>query len=129
MADMRLSDAERDEAIEALSEHVRTGRLDIDEYGTRSAQVTAARTRRDLVPLFEDLPEPHPSALAAPEPPAPRAAPAATGSRAPGRRFSPGPAPIAAIVALVLFLAVTRGIWFALLIPVVVALIFGMRSR
>lgn len=129
MADMRLSDAERDEAIEALSEHVRTGRLDIDEYGTRSAQVTAARTRRDLVPLFEDLPEPHPSVLAPPEPSAPRASPAATGSRAPERRFSPGLVPIAAIVALVLFLAVTRGIWFAFLIPVVLALIFGMRSR
>jgi hypothetical protein len=119
---MRLSDAERNEAIEVLSEHVRTGRLDIDEYGTRSARVTAARLRSELVPLFEDLPEPRPSVLrarrVAPVPPAP-----------PARRFGIGAVPIAAIVAVLLFLTVARGIWFVFLLPVVVALVWGARSR
>ncbi|TNC20702.1 DUF1707 SHOCT-like domain-containing protein [Amycolatopsis alkalitolerans] len=118
---MRLSDAERDEAIEALSEHVRTGRLDIDEYGTRSAKVTAAKTRGDLAPLFADLPEPHPSVL--------RAAPApAARSVAPVRRFGAA-VPIAAIVALMLYFTVARGLWLVFLLPVVVALAFGARSR
>ncbi|TVT17006.1 DUF1707 domain-containing protein [Amycolatopsis acidiphila] len=119
---MRLSDAERNEAIEALSEHVRTGRLDIDEYGTRSARVTAATKRSELAPLFEDLPEPRPSVLRA-RPVAP-ARPAA-----PPRRFGVGAVPIAAIVAVLLFLTVARGLWFVFLLPVVVALIFGARSR
>ncbi|WP_236795986.1 DUF1707 domain-containing protein [Amycolatopsis sp. GM8] len=121
---MRLSDAERDEAIEALSEHVRTGRLDLDEYGTRSAKVTAARTRADLAPLFEDLPEPHPSVLKAPQvsPRPPRPAP-------PVRRFGASAVPIAAIVALLLFFTVARGLWLVFLIPVVVAFVYGTRSR
>lgn len=119
---MRLSDAERNEAIEVLSEHVRTGRLDIDEYGTRSARVTAARTRSELVPLFEDLPEPQPSVLKPRPVAAARPAP-------PARRFSIGAVPIAAIVAVLLFLTVARGIWFVFLLPLVVALIFGARSR
>jgi hypothetical protein len=119
---MRLSDAERNEAMEALSEHVRTGRLDIDEYGTRSAQVTAARIRTELAPLFEDLPEPRPSVLKPRPVPSSRPAP-------PARRFTVGAVPIAAIIALLLFLTVARGLWPVFLLPVVVALIFGARSR
>lgn len=122
-ADMRLSDAERNEAIETLSEHVRTGRLDIDEYGTRSAKVTEARTRTELARLFEDLPEPHPSVLKKPFPvPQNRALP-------PVRRFRAGVVPIALVVAMVLFLTVARGLWLVFLIPVVVALVAGARSR
>ena len=78
--DLRLSDAERTEAMDALSEHVRTGRLDIDEFGLRSAKVAAARTRADLVPLFADLPAPRPRVLDRPV--APRAG-AEDGSRSP----------------------------------------------
>lgn len=128
---MRLSDAERNEAIEALSEHVRTGRLDLDEYGNRSARATEARTRNDLLPLFEDLPEPHPSVLSAPAPPSPNAARAAPRkrSRPAERRFGAGLVPIAAIVALILFFTVARGLWLVFLIPVVVVLFFGTRSR
>lgn len=44
----------------ALDTHLEAGRLDPEEYGERSARVTAARTAEDLEPLFADLPEPHP---------------------------------------------------------------------
>lgn len=115
--DMRLSDAEREEAIEALSEHVRTGRLDIDEYGTRSATVSAAKTRGELAGVFADLPAPHPSVLGAPARPAP------------ARRFSPGLVPIAAVVALLLFVTVARGMWLVFLLPAVVALVYAGRTR
>lgn len=120
---MRLSDAERDEAINTLSEHVRTGRLDLEEYGSRSAKVTTAKTRGDLLPLFADLPEPHPSVLA------PGAAPTVSGPSRPSSlsRFGPGLVPIAAIVALLLFFTVARGVWFVFLIPVVALLLAGRK--
>lgn len=70
MRDIRIGDAEREEALHALGTHLSAGRLDIDEYGDRSAKVTAARTRGELVSPFADLPEPRPAfgspALAAP---------------------------------------------------------------
>jgi len=119
---MRLSDAERNEAIDVLSEHVRTGRLDIDEFGKRSAQASAARTTAELRPLFKDLPEPHPSVLrtAAPvrkERPQP-----------PMRRFGIGLVPLVAIIALFLFLTVAKT-WLVFLLPVVVAMAIGSRSK
>lgn len=58
--DLRIGDDDRESALKALGEHLSAGRLDLDEYGDRSARVTAARTRRDLAELFADLPEPHP---------------------------------------------------------------------
>jgi hypothetical protein len=59
--DVRIGDAEREEAHTALGEHMSAGRLDIDEYGDRSAKVAAARTRNELVALFTDLPAPKPA--------------------------------------------------------------------
>ncbi|MGH3764259.1 MAG: DUF1707 SHOCT-like domain-containing protein [Pseudonocardiaceae bacterium] len=58
---MRIGDAEREEALNALGAHMSAGRLDIDEYGDRSARVTTARTRSELSALFADLPAPKPS--------------------------------------------------------------------
>jgi hypothetical protein len=37
-----------------------TGRLDLDEYGDRSARITEAKTRGELAEVFADLPRPHP---------------------------------------------------------------------
>ncbi|WP_019816501.1 DUF1707 SHOCT-like domain-containing protein, partial [Saccharomonospora saliphila] len=59
----RLSDAERQEALDALGEHVRSGRLDLVEFEERSGRVSAAKLRRDLEPLFADLPDPRPGVL------------------------------------------------------------------
>jgi hypothetical protein len=57
---VRVGDQERNAALEALGEHLSAGRLDLDEYGERSAEVTTARTVADLEALFDDLPAPHP---------------------------------------------------------------------
>ncbi|MBB5893493.1 DUF1707 SHOCT-like domain-containing protein [Kutzneria kofuensis] len=73
--DMRIGDTEREQALAALGEHMSAGRLDIDEYGERSARVTTARTRGELVALFADLPDPKP-AFGAPAPAPPASAPA-----------------------------------------------------
>lgn len=68
-AKIRVSDTEREDAMGKLGEHMASGRLDIDEYGERTAKVTAAKTRGDVLALFEDLPEPRPT-FGQPVPPA-----------------------------------------------------------
>lgn len=60
-SDIRVSDAEREEALAKLGEHMSAGRLDIDEYGERSARVATTKTRGELLGLFGDLPEPKPA--------------------------------------------------------------------
>ncbi|SDY71046.1 protein of unknown function [Amycolatopsis xylanica] len=114
---MRLSDAERQDAMDVLGEHVRTGRLDIDEFGTRSAKITQAKTVAELEPLFDDLPSPRPSVLV-------RGAVAEPVSAAPARWRNVGVVPIAAVLAIGV-IVLTRGAgWFVVfLIPVVVLLL------
>lgn len=65
--EMRIGDTEREQALAALGEHMSAGRLTIDEYGERSAKVTAARTRGELLELFTDLPDPKPGAVPRPQ--------------------------------------------------------------
>ncbi|MFD7168996.1 DUF1707 SHOCT-like domain-containing protein [Streptomyces violascens] len=59
-AELRISHEEREQSLEALTEHSRQGRLTIDEYGDRATALNNARTREDLLTLFRDLPEPRP---------------------------------------------------------------------
>ncbi|WIY03526.1 DUF1707 domain-containing protein [Amycolatopsis mongoliensis] len=128
MGDMRLSDAERQDALDVLEEHVRSGRLDIDEYGTRSAKVTAAKRVSDLVPLFDDLPSPRPSALL-------------NGATAPQVPVMSGEGPLAlfltrsavpiAIVLAIVVLILSRGrlLIISVALPLVVAMLAGARRR
>ncbi|HEX2895920.1 MAG TPA: DUF1707 domain-containing protein [Marmoricola sp.] len=53
--DLRISDADRDRAIDRLSEHYAAGRLDKDEFDERSDAVWTAKTDADLAPIFADL--------------------------------------------------------------------------
>ena len=48
-SEIRISDAEREDALGKLGEHMSAGRLDIDEYGERSARVATAKTRGELL--------------------------------------------------------------------------------
>ena len=57
--DVRVSDAERDQAIAELSEHFQSGRLTQDEFDDRSGLALQARTGTDLGGLFGDLPPRH----------------------------------------------------------------------
>lgn len=121
-SEVRLSDAERQEALDTLGEHLGTGRLDIDEFSDRSARAGAARTRGDLAPLFADLPAPHPSVLRAPSSkaavqPAPRLSVS--------ERLASSAVPIAAVVAILLYLTVARGFWLVFLLPGIIALLVG----
>ncbi|GAA1477299.1 hypothetical protein GCM10009623_17450 [Nocardioides aestuarii] len=57
--EIRIGDAEREQAQTDLGEHYAAGRLDHDEYTQRLDQVWAARTRSELDPVFRDLPGGH----------------------------------------------------------------------
>jgi hypothetical protein len=55
-AGIRVSDAERDAAVERLSAAAGDGRLTLEEFSQRMERATAARTRADLDRLVADLP-------------------------------------------------------------------------
>ena len=84
---LRLSDAERETASQALGEHFAQGRLDADEHAERHERMWTAKTRGDIPPLFADLPG------GSPLHPAPRAQPRAAARRpAVGRAVALPPA-------------------------------------
>lgn len=58
---IRVSDAERNEVAELLGRHYADGRLDQAEFDERVSRTMAAKTRGDLVGLFDDLPETDPA--------------------------------------------------------------------
>lgn len=55
--DMRLSDAERNAAMSTLGRAFGEGRLTVDEYDARCQEIARAEFRRDLDPLFVDIPQ------------------------------------------------------------------------
>jgi len=55
--DIRVSDAERDDAVAELSKHFQAGRLTQEEFEDRSGRAFQARTGRELHGLFTDLPQ------------------------------------------------------------------------
>ncbi len=57
---IRVSDAERTEVADCLAAHFGEGRLNQAEFDERIAQAMNAKTRGDLLGLFDDLPEPGP---------------------------------------------------------------------
>ena len=134
---MRVGDTERNSALEALGEHLSAGRLDIEEYGERSAKVTVARTTADLTALFTDLPAPHPTLPAQGSYPALRAGTTPERVSSDGRSVKPtaGPKPVgqrvmaalvplSAMLALLLFLTLHIP-WYIFLLPAVVAIVTG----
>ncbi len=124
-SEMRISDAEREDAVRMLGEHMSVGRLDVEEYGERTAKATAAKTQGELTSLFSDLPEPRPKfGPATPPAPRPAATPARTDERPLGQRLWGAAVPLSALVALVLFLTVVK-VWFIFLLPAAVAVIGG----
>jgi Domain of unknown function (DUF1707) len=56
MADLRVSDADRDRAVSELSDAFQVGRITADEFDQRSTQALRARTGKELTALLKDLP-------------------------------------------------------------------------
>ena len=59
----RIGDFERDNAVDALRDHLAAGRLTADELDDRLAIVLTAKTQADIDKAFTDLP-PDPDAVA-----------------------------------------------------------------
>ncbi len=129
---MRIGDTERTSALDALGEHMSSGRLSLDEYGERSAQVTQARTVADLTALFDDLPPPYPDLpTAAPAIPPARSVqnvaanpPAGADPRTPAQRATGAILAVSGILSLLLFFWLKT--WVVFLLPAVVAVISGV---
>lgn len=111
--DLRLSDAERDDAIARLSEHYAAGRLDKDEFDERSDAVWTAKTQGDLAPVFADL------------------APPRSDRARPGPRARRGwfPLPFAPVLFVLIALTVITHLPFVLLAFAGCFLFLGRRRR
>jgi hypothetical protein len=129
-SNIRVGDAERNSAMDALGEHLSSGRIDLDEFGTRSAQVSQARTVADIRALFIDLPAPHPTLPG----PVPAISPAAdlTGrsgdqlgrpgdNRTPAQRTASVVLALSGIISLLLFFVLKT--WLVFLIPAIIAVL------
>jgi hypothetical protein len=100
--ELRIGDAEREQAATDLGEHYAQGRITTEEHRERLDQIWAARTRRELGPVFADLPgRTFPTRPAMSARPAPR--------RPSWRRI---PAPLLVLLAVLVAVAVvTRAPW------------------
>jgi uncharacterized protein DUF1707 len=138
-SEIRIGDTEREAALKALGEHLSAGRIDIDEYGERSAQVTAARTRGDLRGLFTDLPEPHP-VLGGAEVPLAGTAPVPASQPGPGQpdgtvvrpsgagqvaRGTAGALTSVAWLGAIVLIAFAHVAWPVIFIPIALSAVFG----
>ncbi|MBA8827696.1 hypothetical protein FHX42_005101 [Saccharopolyspora lacisalsi] len=56
--ELRIADADRNEAQRLLSEHLAAGRLTSGEHEERASRASQARTREEIQTLFGDLPNP-----------------------------------------------------------------------
>ncbi len=96
------------------------GRIDIDEFGERSARVTAAKTRGELSEIFLDLPEPHPgfdepkNAVVEGEP---GRQPSPFGNLSPAQRVMGALMPLIFIASIALIIT-TNVSWFFILVPI-----------
>ncbi|CAL9676020.1 hypothetical protein SUDANB95_07847 [Actinosynnema sp. ALI-1.44] len=124
--DIRIGDAERQRAIELLGEHLSEGRLDVDEYGDRTARVTAAKTRGEVLALFDDLPEPHPRF--AQVAPLPSVSPVRSAAGGVDRRWMQVAVPAVGLLCVALFFLVRNPLVF-LLVPAVALVVGRMGNR
>lgn len=66
---IRVGDADRERALQALWQHLEAGRLKTAEHEERCAHARVASTRADIEALFADLPAPHPDLSGVVHPP------------------------------------------------------------
>ncbi|HZC27219.1 MAG TPA: DUF1707 domain-containing protein [Actinopolymorphaceae bacterium] len=135
--ELRIGDAERDDALRKLGEHLAAGRLDMEEHDERSSKIISARTQRDIKVLFADLPAPQPSFG--------DSLPAATGNRSVAtgqatttgsaptvpkgkgaaiRTFAAGLTPLLWCVSIAVALMTGIG-WWAIVVPIAYSVVLG----
>lgn len=112
-AELRISDADREQAASDLSEHYAEGRLSHDEHAERLDAIWTARTHADLAPIFEDLPS--------------RRSPVPARPRGGLRRWHS--VPFLPVAAALILLSVLTHLPFWILIFFVGCGLFGRRTR
>lgn len=110
---LRVSDAERDQAVAELSEHFQAGRLTADELDERTGLALRARTGNELACVLADLPA-APTASALPSGGGPAGG---GGLGAPRAGRTALPTWMLAVLCVSLVLAVTSGFRHDILIP------------
>ncbi|MEU4801932.1 DUF1707 domain-containing protein [Actinosynnema sp. NPDC023587] len=125
--DIRIGDAEREQALRLLGEHLGEGRLDVEEYGDRSARVTTAKTRAELLALFDDLPAPRP--VFGRVAPLPSVTPAPRGGFWLDQRLTRAIVPAVGIVCVAVFFLGLRNPLIFLLVPLVAVLLGRWSNR
>ena len=112
---LRIGTPERQAAIEALETHLTARRLDVAEFERRVDGCERARTRTELLRLFDDLPVPRPQL---PPPAAPPADPD-DGESIPPAAVA-GCLTVGLGIPVAVVLGVVYGTWWALAVPVAV---------
>jgi Flp pilus assembly protein TadB len=120
-AAIKASDADRDRALAALSEHFQAGRLTSAELEERTGRALSARTLGELAELMSDLPAPRPAPAASPARRRPAAPPAVA-------------LVLAAVGAAVLiagldYAGLARGAWVFVLAGLIIARRLGRHDR
>jgi hypothetical protein len=95
---LRISDAEREQAAAELADHYAQGRLTAEEHGERLDRIWTARTRGELAPIFRDLPGRHG--------PRPTPTPGGDRERLTPRRGGAPPTPLLVVLAVLLVITV-----------------------
>src|SRR5689334_11865728 len=111
---IRIGTAERTAAMKALDHHLEAGRLEVEEYGERSARAANAVTAPELAALFDDLPAPHPDLPGIAGPPLPATTPVPPARPEPSGLAVWGPRlmVLAPILAIALFILTKQWIFF-----------------
>ncbi|MEV0946001.1 DUF1707 domain-containing protein [Rhodococcus sp. NPDC049939] len=119
--EVRIGTAEREQALNLLSEHFAAGRLTVAEFDQRSLAVTNATTRGGLDRVFTDLPEIMVNVPAEKTPLEPDT----------DRNWRHVVMSVIPLLALVLFFVVpVDNSWlFFLMVPAAGAILFGTRDR
>lgn len=121
---LRISDAEREQAAAELAEHYAQGRITTEEHAERLDRIWASRTRGELAPIFGDLPGRY-----GPVAPAPRPGVRRPTYWAPGPPFRGGiPGPVFAVLAVLLALTIITHLPL-ILFGLLVLLFVGARRR
>lgn len=134
MAEIRVSSAEREDAVAALGVHRSSGRLTHEQFEDRVQRAARAETRAEIEALFDDLPAPHPDLSAAVSPrPAPVVNPEWPGGRASTRASrvmdAIGVLALLAGLPVAIVLTAAQGMWWTFLIVLgvaVVAMVLGV---
>ncbi|RVW05214.1 DUF1707 SHOCT-like domain-containing protein [Rhodococcus xishaensis] len=120
--DIRIGTAERERALEALTQHFSDGRLTVAEFDERSGQIAAAMMRSQLDKVFTDLPALGSTPVLGSTP-----GTGASSETVEGRSWRSTVMAVLPFVALALFFLVPidHSWLFFLLIPATAAILFG----